>query len=103
MMSAGLSTAPRLLLLLRLADGAAVSGHQLLMPVRLYPLSHEDGYVLDQLLQRLPRPLLVIVVALPLDQHVDLLVGVDRPLNESLYEKSLNVVLGAQLDGLGHL
>ena len=70
-----------------------MSDHQLLMPVRLYPLSHEDGHVFDQLLQCLPRPLLVVVVTLSLYQHVDLLVGVDRPLNEFLYEKSLNVVI----------
>ena len=53
--------------------------------------------------QCLPRPLVIVVVTLSLDQYVDLLIGVDQSLNESLNEKSLNVVLDTQSDHLGHL
>ena len=53
--------------------------------------------------QCLPRPLVIVVVTLSLDQYVDLLIGVDQSLNESLNEKSLNVVIVTHPDRLDHL
>ena len=57
-------------------------------------LGDEHWNVFHQLLDHLPRPLLFVVMPLSLNQHVHLTIGVYGPLDESLHQEALDVVLG---------
>ena len=93
MMSAG-GSVPHILLGFGVANCLAVSVDQLVMTVFLNILGGDHWDVLHQLFGCFPRPILLIVMSLPLDEHVHFFIGI----NEALY-----VILGAQLDRLGDL
>ena len=52
-------------------------------------LGDEHWNVFHQLLDRLPRPLLLIVMALSLNKHVHLTIGIHGPFHETLYQEAL--------------
>ena len=70
----------------------AVGCNKLVVTVLAHIVGQEHGHVLEQLLEGIPRPLVVVVMAAPPDQQVDLAVGVHRPVVEALDDETLDVV-----------
>ena len=59
--------------------------------VRPHVVGHQDGHVGDQLFQRLPRAVLVLVPA-PTYQEIDLAIGVDDPVVKRLDHETLGIM-----------